>query len=345
MTQSTAIRPTESSPVAHTVAAPSVTFALCVEAGGFESMAVRAITSLRKFGGRFANCPVTAVTPRFGPSLTRATRDAFDDLETTYSNAHPANRYSWYPYVNKVLAALEAQRTCSTDHVCYIDADMLVIDEPDLLDLDDETDLAACAADKNIGSGDADETTPYWREISRTLGLNYDDLPWVHAHRDNADIRIYFNAGLFCYRKSCAFAEQYLNCVNTLLDAKVSSKVSDIYFLEQASLGLAAVKSKARWKALPHVYNYAMGRKIMDQYEPAKVRQGKILHYHDMMWPEMWPALLEKLQADRPEVHDWLATLGPLREPGSKLQQVFSKVLHAQRKRKSGRHIAACKVV
>jgi hypothetical protein len=125
----------------------------------------------------------------------------------------------------------------------------------------------------------------------------------------------------------------------------VSSKVSNIYFLEQASLGLAAVKSKARWKALPHIYNYAMGRKIMDQYEPEKVRQGKILHYHDMMWPEMWPTFLDKLKTDCPEVHDWLATVGPLREPGSKFQRIFSKVLYSQRKKKSERHIAGCKVV
>ena len=68
-----------------------------------------------------------------------------------------------------------------------------------------------------------------------------------------------------------------------------------------------------------------MGRKIMDQYEPEKVRAGKILHYHDMMWPEAWPTLLEKLKADRPDVHDWLSPMGPLREPGSKIQRVFSK--------------------
>ena len=127
---------------------------------------------------------MVAVTPRFGPPLTRATRDAFDNLNASYSNARPPNRYAWYPYVNKVLAALEAQRTSTTDHICYIDADMIVIGEPELLDLDNDTDVAACAADKNIGSsGEADVTTPYWREISRTLGLNYDDLPWVHAHR------------------------------------------------------------------------------------------------------------------------------------------------------------------
>ncbi len=345
MTQSTAALPTGPRAPAP-AAAPSVTFALCVEAGGFEVMATRAIASLRQFGGRFANCPVIAVTPRFGPALTKKTLRAFADLNADYSNARPVNRYSWYPYVNKVLAALEAQQLSSTDHVCYLDADMLVTGELDLLDLDDGTDVVACAADKNIGtSSETDETTPYWREISRTLGLDFDRLPTVHAFRENVDIRIYFNAGMFCYRKSSGFAEQYLDCVNTLLDARVSSKVSNIYFLEQASLGLAAVRGKLRWKPLPHVYNYAVGRKIMTQYEPEKVRSGKILHYHDMMWIENWPLLLEKLKVDRPEVHDWLAPLGPLQEPGSKFQRVFSKVLNASRKRKSQKHIAECKVV
>jgi hypothetical protein len=121
--------------------------------------------------------------------------------------------------------------------------------------------------------------------------------------------------------------------------------VSDIYFHEQAAVGVVAVTQKLRWKPLPHEYNYAVGRKIMDKYEPQKVRDGIILHYHDMMWPENWPALMLHLKTDRPDVHDWLSTLGPLQLPGSALQKTASRLLKNYRRKKFDRHKASCRVV
>lgn len=67
---------------------PPLAFAMCVEAGGFEAMAVRAAQSLRKFGGRFADCKVFAVTPRFGPALSHRTLKAFESLGVEHLEVH-----------------------------------------------------------------------------------------------------------------------------------------------------------------------------------------------------------------------------------------------------------------
>jgi lipopolysaccharide biosynthesis glycosyltransferase len=319
---------------------------MCVEAGGFESMAIRAAQSLRKFGGRFSSCKMYAVTPRLGAPLTRSTIQAFDDLGVEYLNVRPSNPYSWYPLMNKPLTLLEVARRSDAEQICFLDSDMIVMGEPNLLLLDDQTDFTACAPDKNIGSaGDDDVNTPFWKELCRVLGLSFADLPWVHAHREGVDIRVYFNSGLFTFCRSSTFAAAYHQTVATLLDAKLSSQVSNIYFHEQAAIGVVAVKEKLRWKPLPHEYNFAVGRKIMDKYEPKKVRDGIILHYHDMMWPENWAGLMDRLKVDRPDVHDWLATLGPLQLPGSTVQKMTSKLLKSYRKRKFDRHKAACRVV
>jgi lipopolysaccharide biosynthesis glycosyltransferase len=248
--------------------------------------------------------------------------------------------------MNKPVTVVEAMKRSDAELVCYVDSDMIFMGEPNLLDLDADTDFAACASDRNIGvTSDEDETTPFWREICRVLEIQFDDLPWVHAHRDGIGIRMYFNAGMFAFRRSSGFAEAYLQSVIDLLDAKVSSKVSNIYFHEQASLGLTAFKLKLRWKALPHVYNYAVGGKIMSRYEPQKVQQGIILHYHDMMWPNNWAMLMKHLATDRPDVHSWLEGLGPLQLNGSAVQKLTSRFLNARRKRKQNQHISQCRVV
>ena len=309
-------------------------------------MAVRAAQSLRKFGGRFSNCKLYAVTPRLGAPLTRQTLQQFEASQVEYLNVRPANSYAWYPLMNKPLTLLEVARRSDAEQICFIDSDMIVMGEPNLLLLDDQTDFTACAPDKNIGSANEEDlNTPFWKELCRVLGTTYDELPWVRAHRDGIDIRLYFNSGIFTFRRNSSFATAYHQSVATLLDAKLSSQVSDIYFHEQAAVGVVAVKEKLRWKPLPHEYNYAVGRKIMDKYEPAKVRDGIILHYHDMMWPDNWAGLMERLKVDRPEIADWLAALGPLKLPGSKAQMLASKLLKSYRKRKFDRHKASCRVV
>ncbi len=319
---------------------------MCVEAGGFEAMGVRAAQSLRKFGGRFSSCKMYAVTPRRGAALSRSTLAAFDDLGVDYLNVRPSNPYAWYPMMNKPLTVLAAAERSTAEQIVFLDADMVLLSEPNLLQLDDQTDFAAVASDKNIGSAsEEDLNTPFWKEICAILGIEFSELPWVHAHRENIDIRIYFNGGLFAFRRTRPFAVAYQQAVARLLDAKLSSQVSDIYFHEQASIGLVAFKEKLRWKALPHVYNYAVGRKIMDKYEPQKVQQAVVLHYHDMMWPENWTNLMDRLKVDRPEVHDWLATLGPLKLTGSKMQKMTGKLIGSFRKRKMDRHKASCRVL
>ncbi len=69
MTQLSTILPPHNAAGAAKTSTPALTFAFCVEAGGFESMTLRAVQSLRRFGGRFAHCRVIACTPRRGRGL------------------------------------------------------------------------------------------------------------------------------------------------------------------------------------------------------------------------------------------------------------------------------------
>jgi hypothetical protein len=339
----TTLHPPQPSPATTT---PPMVFIFCVEAGGFEPMSLRAVASLRKFGGRFADCPVVAVTPRRGPALAKSTLRGYESLGVQYLSIRPPNPYAWSSMLNKPLAMLAVAEKTSPDQICFVDSDMIFMAEPTLLQLDDQTGFTACAPDKNMGtSGEADENTPYWKEVCKTLGMDLNDIPWVRAHRENVDIRLYFNSGIFCTRKGNGFLEEYQRCVLKMMEAKLSSKISGVYFRDQETLGLAVVKQHIPWKPLPHSYNYAVGRKIMDKYEPEKVRHGIVLHYHDMMWPENWATLLFKLQIDRPEIHDWLQPQGPLKLEGSFIQKTYGKLLKSYRSKKLKQYRHGCRMV
>ncbi len=323
-----------------------VTIVFCVESGGLEAMTVRAVASLRKWGGRFAGCRVLAITPRLGPGLNRATLGEFERLNVERIRIHPPNRYAWFSFTNKQWALLEAQKLAGTDQICWLDSDLLVLSEPNELELSDDIQWAACASDKSIGvAGESDPNVAYWREICQLVGLKLDELPWVRAHRENVDIRFYFNSGVFIFRKSTDFLQNYLDFTARAMDARLASHVSGIYFNEQAMLGLAAVKLGLQWRALPESYNYAVGPKIAQWYDSQKIRETKILHYHGAMWPAYWPTLMSQLKTDRPELHDWLVELGPLQNPAGVLRHSVGKLLAAARRRQAARHQRACRVI
>jgi len=63
---------------------PDITFVCCVESGSLESQTIRMVESLRRYGGKFSTAPVIAVTPWFGPPLSKSTLQVFDNLKVTY---------------------------------------------------------------------------------------------------------------------------------------------------------------------------------------------------------------------------------------------------------------------
>ena len=260
-----------------------------------------------------------------------------------FRKIRPANSYSWNSYINKPLALIDVEQQTGTDAICWLDGDILILGEPNELEPAEDEDFIACVPDKNIGTAaDDDAYAPYWREACRVLGLKLEDLPWTNTHREAARIRLYFNSGVFAYRRSSGFGTRFLNDCRKLLDAKIASHESGIFFTDQVSLVLTMLKMQLRWRTLPHAYNYAIGAKIEHLIEPAKLRETKVLHYHDAMWPMFWPKLLEHLKAVRPDVYEWLAPQGPILGQMSPLRKIAHKLLGNARRRTRDRFASEC---
>jgi hypothetical protein len=327
--------------------APPITFVTCVESGPLETQVLRMVESLRRFGGALADCPVWAVKPRFGPPLSRHTRREFDRLRVDFRRTHRSDLHRWYAYINKTRALVLAEADAATDFVGWLDADLLFAGEPsDLIPRPGE-DLTACSSDNAGGTtGPGDKCEPFWRAACAAVGLDLDQLPWVTTEREGDRIRLYWNSGVFAFRKGSGLAAEHDRCTTRLLDANVGSAVTGVFFTEQYALALAAANLGLKYRQLQHSHNYEMGSAIHERwYREEKLRAARIVHYHDFQWPAFWPTFIGCLQATHPTVAGWLEPLGPLRNTAPVAYRAVTKVLRTVRAKGEQRFKAACRFV
>lgn len=327
----------------------SITFVCCVESGPLESQTVRMVESLRRWGGKFADAPIIAVTPRFGPPLTDKTRKLFQQFQVNYVRYLARNKYSWFKFLNKPLALMIAQESITTESICWLDSDLLILDEPDKLSLDEQEDFLGCASDKEQGTaGSNDPFDPLWQQNCKALGLDIQDLPWITTEREGKRIRLYWNGGIFVYRRSTDFAKSYLQTCIELLDARVTSRVPgySLGINEMSAIGLAVVRRGLSWRALPYSHDYSMSSLIHARwYREEQLKTAKIVHYHDSMWPWFWSTFVESLQKTHPDVADWLLSLGPLKNEAPTHWRATNKILKYFRSQQELSYINSCRVV
>ncbi len=324
----------------------SITFVCCVEAGSLETYTVRMIESLRRWGGRFKDAPLIAVTPRFGPPLTRKTLEVFKRCNVKYIRCQPKIPYIWFKFINKPLALLAAESYATTDAISWLDSDLLILDEPEALLLQNGEDFLGCASDKEMGtSGVGDTYESLWQANCRTIGLDVEALPWIVTEQEKERIRLYWNGGIFVYRRSTGFAQAYLDTCLQLMDARITTKVDfdHIGINEQSAIGLTMVKLGLSWRALPYSHDYIMSSLThANWYDPAALKAAKITHYHDSMWSWFWDEFTGCLQQTHPQVAEWLMPYGPMQNPAPFMSRLLIKFLKSWRRRKELAYLKTC---
>lgn len=329
---------------------PQITFVCCIESGSLESQTIRMVQSLRQYGGRLADAPLVAVTPRFGPPLNRKTHQIFDICQVEHLYIRPDSQhsqYSWNNFINKPCAVMAVNERAKTEAIGWLDSDILFVGEPDQLGLQADESFLACTSDQ-IGAttGPGDPLEPYWQAICQNLNLDIEALPWVTTQIEHARVRYYFNSGVFVYRRATAFAKQYLEFCIRILDSHIASKECGFFFADQIAMALASAKLNLSWRSLPLSHNYALSPKMHDVwYNEDKLRDAKIVHYHDAMWLPFWTTFLQCMQDTHPDVAEWLHSLGPMKNETPPLNRLLSRGLKYFRSKKLAAYQASCSVV
>lgn len=324
-----------------------ITFVCCVESGVLEAQTIRMVESLRRWGGQLADAPIIAVKPRFGSPISKKTRQVFERLQVEYLPIRPKNQYSWFRFLNKPYALVEVEERSASEYVGWLDSDLLFVGEPDKLILNDTEDFVACAADKTIGTtGSGDAFEPYWKEVCQIVGIDIEDLPWIVTEMEGIRIRLYWNSGVFVYRRNTGLAKSHLQTSIQLLESRIANHNSGIYFTDQVALGLAMVKMGLSWRALPFSHNYTMSSLIHDEwYNEQQLKEALIVHYHDSMWPHFWSTFIQCMGDTHPAVADWLNRLGPMKNEAAVRWRATNKLLDYLRSQKESAFQKLCRAI
>ncbi|HEY9864602.1 MAG TPA: hypothetical protein V6D21_10550 [Candidatus Obscuribacterales bacterium] len=327
-----------------------ITFVCCVESGSLESQTIRMIESLRRYGGKFSTAPVVAVTPRFGPPLSRKTCQILDryEVEHLVLRSDIGNtRYSWNHFMNKPHAILAVDDRSKSEAIGWLDSDLLFIGEAEQLNLRADESFLACTTDSSGGTtGLTDPMEPYWLSACKALNLDIELLPWVTTEKGQVRIRYYFNSGMFIYRRETSFANQYLKNCTKILDAYISSKVCGFFYTDQVALGLTAFQLSLSWRSLALSHNFTMTPKEHKIFYMEELfKEARIVHYHGAMWPASWPVFLECFCNTHPEVGEWLASLGPMSNSAPWQWRLLSKLLKTVRSRTENTYNRNCQIV
>jgi hypothetical protein len=322
----------------------SITFVCCVESGWLESCTIRMIESLRRWGGRLSNAPVIAITPRFGAELSADTLKFFEKRNVEYRRFLAPNKYAWKGFLNKHYALLEAESNSKSEIICWLDSDLLILQEPTLLLLESGKDFAACTPDANgATTGLGDPMEPFWMRACELAGVSIEELPWVETELERKQVRFYFNSGVFAYRRSTGFAQEHLYTTLKCFDNYLASKITSTFFT-QYTLGISAFRNNMSWCSLPHSYNYSMGSKTYeDWYRSDDFKQAKIVHYHDAMWPGFWSIFIKNFNEVHPSVAQWLLELGPLNNTAPLHWRLMNKGLEVIRKKQERDYNRQCR--
>jgi hypothetical protein len=295
----------------------AICFVACVESGPLEPQTIRLAESVRRFGGALAGSEILAITPRFGPPLARDTRRRFRELGVRHEKLPSHPRYAWYHYLNTPIALAAAEDLTDRPILCWADSDLLFMGEPSGLLLDPDIDFIAGSTDNGVvgttGPGSPHEAD--WRRLCSIVGIDVDGLPWVTTHLEKERIRLYFQAGVFAYRRGIGFSRFYLDMCIQALDQRFGFADSGENYTDQVCLGLAVHKLGLRWRQLDPTHNFPMASFLPHADLPEQLAVARILHYHDSMEPGFWPTCLERLSHGQPEVRDWLNERGPLTDP------------------------------
>jgi len=328
--------------------APDLAFVACVESGPLEDQATRLLLSRARFAGAFARCPFYLVKARRGPALSGRLRQIAADAGATILDVPGVAGWEWMQFLNKPVALTAVEARAANGAICWIDSDVLFLQDPWSLILPPGVDFTACPADKNVGtSGPDDANEPYWQAVCLALGLDLSRLPMLVTAAESVPVRFYCNSGVFAYRTKSRFGQAFLNDCLTLLAARVASKNAGIFFTDQVVMGLTALRLDLPFAALPFSHNRTMGSKSHATVTPQGLeglREAALLHYHDAMWPHFWPTLLKCLEQSRPEAAEWLRGLGPMTNPASLPARLLGKGLNLWRARKRRAYLGGCHV-
>ena len=257
----------------------SICFVACVESGPLEAQTVRLAREHPAFRRRARRRRDPGHHAPLRPAaLARNAPAASSELGVRHERLASHPRYAWYHYLNTPIALAAAEELTDAEILCWTDSDLLFMGEPTELLLEPEIDFIAGSTDNGV-VGTTGPDSPHeadWRRLCELLDIDIDGLPWVTTQLEKERIRLYFQAGVFAYRRGIGFSRFYLEmCDARARPAGSASRTAAENYTDQVCLGLAAHKMGLRWRQLDPTHNFPMASFLPHADLPDELAQAR----------------------------------------------------------------------
>lgn len=226
-----------------TVTPEDVTLGFCVEPGVYESQAMVAISTLRRFGGALANAHVMVISPR-GKKLPARTIQDFKKLNVeVVEKAVVPKRVKYGVYVKPYACRWMAERTKA---LWFIDSDTMITSDlqplVDLLNQGNDFVLAPVKVKGNGSSGPDDPLDEEWLSAYNLIGT--ENRPFVPYKQPHGQIRAYWNSGVLVGKHNEIY-EEFVRVIEKLTSSQ--HPWAKIFYTEQLAFALTMAKGGYRY--------------------------------------------------------------------------------------------------
>jgi len=277
---------------------PNIAFVACIEGGVLETQALLLFESIRRYAGRFSDCPIYALSPREGHAISESARSKLDKLSITYIDTVLNTECREYGSANRVAAAAHIEEVYPHQILVVLDSDTLFLREPDQILLSPDVDVAVRPVDVKgmCTGGPADPFDSYWRDLCRCCGVAYDEIPWTESFVDRQRIKASYNGGLVIVRSELGILQQWARFFFASVRQRltpyaephrfrsgvswIDSTASRLWGSNQAALSLAIWSSTRRVQELPPVYNYPLHQHAEISLELVQSVFPHLVHVH-----------------------------------------------------------------
>ncbi|ADJ29198.1 hypothetical protein [Nitrosococcus watsonii] len=270
-------------------------FLFCLEAGYLEPQSLLLAHSIRRWGGRYAYCPLHAFKPRQGPPLAPTTLDALRTLGVALHEEPLNQEHRFYPFANKIYACARAEEMLQEEFLVFCDSDTVFLGEPAAFDLNPALD-ATLQPVVLVGQGSTGPDHPhdgFWRRMYQLAGAKH--APYVNTMERGISIRGYWNAGLIAARREQKIFRQWFEIFQLLIKAGHIPPSGNINNLDQLSLAATLARFPERIGTLDYHYNYSLPRRSFFHGAMGTADLDELIHIHYHRWFNR-PGFLESLE-------------------------------------------------
>jgi hypothetical protein len=302
-----------------------IAFLICVEANRLEPQARLLCESIRRFGGRYRQAPILAVSPRPHLALGAEAQARLEMLSVTYVVEPLNGTSSPYGTINRIVAGAWAETVSPRPWLVLLDTDTVFVGEPSFARAD--VGVRPVDVKGSASSGAGDPLDAYWTRLCMFGGIEPSRLPSIATTIGNVPIRASYNGGFTVIRRDLGILQRTREIFFASLEEDLRP-LAGTSLNVQASTGPVGLEASEWWGSSQAALSIAIWSRTSDVYTyderyniPAHIlaEPGRtwptgegfepiLLHYHFLAEPRYQEQLRQVLNriGCSPDVFRWI---------------------------------------